>query len=129
MKTTREITVEFCGGLESLTVDNVNSLILKLHGGPVTIGHLIAYIRENVIGAKRDIFADKPEAIESEIEDLKVECNVQAYSDTLKSNKIASARPGILVLVDNTDWELLGNRDYVLKDKQLVSFISTLHGG
>lgn len=38
-------------------------------------------------------------------------------------------RPGILVLINDTDWELEGEGDYVLKDRDEVVFISTLHGG
>lgn len=40
-----------------------------------------------------------------------------------------SVRPGILVLVNDTDWELLGELDYELQSKDCISFISTLHGG
>ncbi len=39
------------------------------------------------------------------------------------------SRPGILVLINDTDWELEGELDYVLEDKDEVVFISTLHGG
>jgi ubiquitin related modifier 1 len=38
-------------------------------------------------------------------------------------------RPGILVLVNDTDWELCGREDYVLQANDSVAFISTLHGG
>ena len=40
-----------------------------------------------------------------------------------------SVRPGILVLVNGTDWELLGQLDYPLEQNDHVLFISTLHGG
>lgn len=40
-----------------------------------------------------------------------------------------SVRPGILVLINDADWELLGETDYLLEDKDNVLFISTLHGG
>lgn len=39
------------------------------------------------------------------------------------------SRPGILVLINDTDWELEGEGDYVLKDGDEIVFISTLHGG
>lgn len=39
------------------------------------------------------------------------------------------SRPGILVLVNDTDWELEGEEDYQLQDGDEVVFISTLHGG
>jgi ubiquitin related modifier 1 len=38
-------------------------------------------------------------------------------------------RPGILVLVNDTDWELEDGPDYVLQPKDSILFISTLHGG
>ncbi|CAL8281424.1 ubiquitin-related modifier 1 [Gadus morhua] len=38
-------------------------------------------------------------------------------------------RPGILVLINDADWELMGQLDYELQDKDNVVFISTLHGG
>ncbi|KAF7974599.1 hypothetical protein HWV62_11882 [Athelia sp. TMB] len=40
-----------------------------------------------------------------------------------------TVRPGILVLINDTDWELEGEGDYVLKDGDEIVFISTLHGG
>ncbi|KAH7922128.1 ubiquitin-related modifier 1 [Leucogyrophana mollusca] len=40
-----------------------------------------------------------------------------------------TVRPGILVLINDTDWELEGEGEYVLKDKDEIVFISTLHGG
>ena len=40
-----------------------------------------------------------------------------------------SVRPGILVLVNDTDWELLGQLDYEIVQGDVVVFISTLHGG
>ena len=39
------------------------------------------------------------------------------------------SRPGILVLINDADWELEGELEYELKDKDEVVFISTLHGG
>jgi len=40
-----------------------------------------------------------------------------------------SVRPGILVLVNSSDWELIGELDYEIKNNDSISFISTLHGG
>lgn len=41
----------------------------------------------------------------------------------------ASVRPGILVLVNDQDWELCGQLDYEIQDNDQIVFISTLHGG
>ncbi|KAG6380308.1 ubiquitin-like modifier 1 [Boletus reticuloceps] len=40
-----------------------------------------------------------------------------------------SIRPGILVLINDTDWELEGEGAYELKNGDEIVFISTLHGG
>ena len=33
------------------------------------------------------------------------------------------------MLINDTDWELEGEGDYKLKDRDEIVFISTLHGG
>lgn len=38
-------------------------------------------------------------------------------------------RPGILVLINDSDWELEGDMNYELKPGDRIVFISTLHGG
>ncbi|XP_030762968.1 ubiquitin-related modifier 1 [Sitophilus oryzae] len=40
-----------------------------------------------------------------------------------------SVRPGILVMINEMDWELLDTTNYVLKENDTVIFFSTLHGG
>ena len=40
-----------------------------------------------------------------------------------------SVRPGIIVMVNDTDWELLDTTKYRVQDGDNVVFISTLHGG
>ncbi|KAF4553761.1 URM1-like protein [Elsinoe fawcettii] len=40
-----------------------------------------------------------------------------------------SVRPGILVLINDADWELEGEGAYELKDGDNIVFVSTLHGG
>jgi len=40
-----------------------------------------------------------------------------------------TVRPGILVLVNDADWELEGELAYELQDGDEIVFISTLHGG
>ncbi|KAI6230329.1 Ubiquitin-related modifier 1-like protein [Aphelenchoides fujianensis] len=38
-------------------------------------------------------------------------------------------RPGILVLVNDVDWEITGGLRTRLQNKDTITFISTLHGG
>lgn len=38
-------------------------------------------------------------------------------------------RPGVLVLINDADWELEGQEAYELQAGDEVVFVSTLHGG
>ena len=69
-------------------------------GGPWTLRGLLVWIRDNLLRERPELF--------------------------LKGETV---RPGILVLVNDADWELLGQLDYQLQDGDAVTFISTLHGG
>ena len=40
-----------------------------------------------------------------------------------------SLRNGIMVLINDTDWELVGELDYELQNGDEILFISSLHGG
>ncbi|KAJ8660145.1 hypothetical protein O0I10_004004 [Lichtheimia ornata] len=98
------INVEFSGGME-LLFDNVRkhtiSLPAQTEGGqPAKLQDLIFHIRDKMMTEKKDLFVD---------------------GDTV--------RPGILVLVNNVDWELCDELEYELQDKDEIVFISTLHGG
>lgn len=39
------------------------------------------------------------------------------------------SRPGILVLVNDADWELEGEEAYEIQPGDNILFVSTLHGG
>lgn len=47
---------------------------------------------------------------------------------SLLSDRIHS-RPGILVLINDADWELEGEDKYELVSNDNILFVSTLHGG
>ncbi|KAI3657145.1 hypothetical protein MP638_002337 [Amoeboaphelidium occidentale] len=64
------------------------------------VADLLPWMRDNLIKAKPELFM---------------------AGDTI--------RPGVLVLINDSDWELEGELEYQLKDKDSVVFISTLHGG
>ncbi len=42
---------------------------------------------------------------------------------------MSERRPGILVLINDADWELEGEDKYELKIDDNILFMSTLHGG
>lgn len=55
--------------------------------------------------------------------DSKQDASVLSMADN------SSRRPGILVLINDADWELEGEDRYELKKDDNVLFVSTLHGG
>ncbi|XKL63666.1 hypothetical protein PGB90_006030 [Kerria lacca] len=95
------LTVQFGGGAELLFNNTKkHDVILPQKENPWTLRLLIAWLKENLLTEKPELF-------------------VQGES----------VRPGILVLVNDQDWELIGELDYELKENDNVLFISTLHGG
>jgi len=104
MTATNSIRVEFGGGLE-LLFSNQKSHKVEVPATtagdkPTDVNYLIHWLRDNLLKEREGLFLDN-----------------------------GTVRPGILVLINDTDWELEGEGDYVLKNNDLIVFISTLHGG
>ncbi|KAL6910847.1 ubiquitin related modifier 1 [Trichoderma evansii] len=99
------LIVEFSGGLEMLFSD-VRRHALSLpakdkDGNPSTIGYLIDHLCEHVMkDSRKELFV-----LDGHL------------------------RPGILVLINDADWELEGEEEYELKSGDNILFVSTLHGG
>ena len=97
------VQLEFSGGAE-LLFDNVKKHSVKLVGDDSSsvwnVERLLVHIKDNLLKERPELFI-----------------------------KDKSVRPGILVLINDADWELLGQLDYELQDGDHVTFISTLHGG
>ncbi|KAI6782459.1 Ubiquitin-related modifier 1 [Emericellopsis cladophorae] len=99
------IVVEFSGGLEMLFADE-QRLTLKVpatdkDNKPATIAYLVDYLcEEEMKDARKDLFV-----LDGHL------------------------RPGILVLINDADWELEGEEAYELQSGDNVLFVSTLHGG
>ncbi|KAK6952214.1 Ubiquitin- modifier 1 [Daldinia eschscholtzii] len=99
------IDVEFTGGLEMLFSDQRRHTIslpaANKDGKPATIADLIHYLCEHTMkDARKDLFV---------------------LQDHL--------RPGILVLINDADWELEGEEAYEIQAGDNILFVSTLHGG
>ncbi|KAF3049333.1 Ubiquitin- modifier 1 [Didymella keratinophila] len=99
------IKVEFSGGLE-LLFDNQKKYSLSIpsqdeSGAPSNVAFLVRYLCDKVMkDPRKDMFV---------------------LDDTV--------RPGILVLINEADWELEGEDQYELQKDDHVMFVSTLHGG
>ncbi|XP_076069200.1 ubiquitin-related modifier 1 [Oratosquilla oratoria] len=97
-----KVTVEFGGGAE-LLFNNVKSQEVDLPDckeSSWTMRSLLVWMKENMVKERPELFIQGD-----------------------------SVRPGILVLVNSADWELLGELDYELSENDTIMFISTLHGG
>ncbi|PGH13180.1 hypothetical protein AJ80_06426 [Polytolypa hystricis UAMH7299] len=100
-----DITVEFSGGLEILFSNKRKhkfSIPSKNGSGAATdISDLVRYLCDNVMEDERkELFL---------LDD--------------------SVRPGILVLINDADWELEGEEKYQIQPRDNILFVSTLHGG
>ncbi|KAK4043050.1 ubiquitin-related modifier 1 [Parachaetomium inaequale] len=99
------ITVDFSGGLEML-FDNqrrhsVSLPAVDASGKPATIAFLIDHLCRTLMKDPRaELF--------------------------VLDNHI---RPGILVLINDADWELEGEEAYEIQPRDNILFVSTLHGG
>ncbi|XP_078182769.1 ubiquitin-related modifier 1 homolog [Carex rostrata] len=98
------LSLEFGGGLELLLKESVKlhqvDVIPKSSEDKVTMRDLLSWVKGNLIKERPEMFI-----------------------------KGDSVRPGVLVLINDCDWELCGNLDAELEEKDVIVFISTLHGG
>lgn len=93
------VNVEFSGGLEAL-FNNQKKLTVQVPEG-TTIKTFLPTLVEKMEDVKQvDLF----------------------LMDGL-------VRPGVLVLVNDSDWELVGEEDYMVQNNDTLHFASTLHGG
>lgn len=60
---------------------------------------------------------------------LRTSQSIQTNRNTLTDDLHAYSRPGILVLINDADWELEGEATYALQPNDNILFVSTLHGG
>lgn len=110
-----KVLLEFGGGAELLVEGKVkrHEALLPLPDGASseegiwTLSRALGWIRDNLLQERPELFLKDKDSSESELD----------------------VRPGILVLVNDADWELVGQTSYVLQDGDTVTFISTLHGG
>ncbi|KAL6557482.1 ubiquitin-like protein [Orobanche minor] len=98
-----ELTLDFGAGLEllcnSVKIHKVN-VETEDKINKLTMKHLLSWVSSNLIKERPEMF--------------------------MKGDTV---RPGVLVLVNDCDWELSGQLDTVLEEKDVIVFISTLHGG
>ena len=122
-----KLRIQFGGGLELLFSNTRSHLIVipstvpqgDRKGQPVDIEFLLHWLNQNLLKERSELF----------IENGTLWVVLFMHVRALISIESARRRPGILVLVNDTDWELEGEGGYQLKENDEIVFISTLHGG
>jgi len=92
-------TIELSGGLE-LLFGNVKRFPVSLSGERASLRAVVAHARDALLVERAELFAAGD-----------------------------GVRAGILVLINDVDWELEGTLDAEVREGDVVLFISTLHGG
>lgn len=96
-----QITVEFSGGLETLFNDERIYKLDLNDSDPTSLQWLLGELKEKYMSDSRvELFIEND-----------------------------SVRPGILVLINDTDFELLDREEYIIQPNDHILFSSTLHGG
>lgn len=81
------------------------------------MAYLVRYLCNNLMTDRRKEF-------------FVVDDTMFAAQANTNSRRLRSiSRPGILVLVNDADWELEGEGKYILQTGDEILFVSTLHGG
>lgn len=103
MSTThKKITIALSGGCELLFNKEASLTLASVVPIGTSVSQLITLLKTNYVQERPELFVDATGA---------------------------NVRPGILVLVNGCDVEVMGGVDHVLEDGDEVEFISTLHGG
>ena len=130
MADTLTVKVEFSGGLELLfsnqrshvvRVPSVDPTTLK----PADVLFLIGYLRTRLLTQRPELFVDNGSVLVSLLSFF----ILLLYLMRVLMLISPFSRPGILVLINDADWELEGEGAYVLREGDEVVFISTLNGG
>ncbi|KAI9325914.1 ubiquitin-related modifier 1 [Zopfochytrium polystomum] len=95
----KTVHLEFSGGME-LLFGSRKKITTALPAAVESMRDLIVFTRDTLLEERAELFAQ---------------------GDTV--------RPGILVLINEADWELEGELEYRVQDGDTILFISTLHGG
>ena len=89
------------------------------NGSPPNITYLLQYLVDNIMKDQRkELFI--------------IEDNVYVVlrlTYRFGADSLIGRRPGILVLINDADWELEGEEQYELQPGDNIVFVSTLHGG
>lgn len=94
-----KIKAEFSGGLEIIFQNKTIAIEIN-KDGEITVSDVVNELKKHIL--------ERPEFF---------------------LTKEGEVRPGILVLVNDADWEIYEKEHTIVSNGDSISFISTLHGG
>lgn len=97
------LKVNFSGGMDTLFEGQKTIFIDIIDDYPSTIDTLIKTLKTKYLKGKPELFVEGSEG--------------------------RTVRSGILILINDVDWEIEGGLQAPISDGDVVTFISTLHGG
>jgi len=98
----QSLRLEFSGGCELLFRGQSSIAVADRVPTGTTLDGLVLWIRDHLAPERPELFL---------------------------TPALDALRPGILALVNDADAEVLGGGAYVVQEDDVVTFISTLHGG
>jgi len=126
--TTINLKIEFNGGLE-LLFGNKRSHTLLLPAFIPSVQSTSA-VKGNARSPTESSPASPPESRSTDLTYLMHHLRTNLLTERPELFMDGdTVRPGILVMINDTDWELEGEGAYELKNGDEIVFISTLHGG
>ena len=96
----------------------------------LTIKSLLKYIENNMVKEVKLLLYNLICFMASQRPELFIQKD-NVYVHLLRTIIILArfrSRPGIIVLINGTDWEVEGGLDYKIKSGDSIVFVSTLHG-
>ena len=132
------------GNVKHFTAVNISSA--DSGGGEVTMAVALAWMKAHMLRERPELFLSNETMCVARRTTLNYNTKLCApcswrslvapnhfrgalHTYTQLHRVLLRSRPGILVLINDCDWELEDQLHYRLKDGDNLAFISTLHGG
>eukprot|EP00922_Rhytidocystis_sp_ex-Travisia-forbesii_P034383 GHVS01051060.1.p1 GENE.GHVS01051060.1~~GHVS01051060.1.p1 ORF type:complete len:134 (-),score=31.66 GHVS01051060.1:188-589(-) len=132
-----KVTVKLSGGLETLAGGLKEWAVEVEETATIRTGELIRIVSSHIIRqGQTHLFSSQKQQPEGKMrkdeegeEKNRSEGGVVRVRRSAITGEGLGIKAGVLVLVNDVDWEILGCEEKELVDGDVVDFISTLHGG